>query len=246
MIKQLFKFLIVATVFVGCNVETDNERPTVEIENPTNGGVVTTNDDLRLVATILDNTGLLQYKLTIAGIDSLNDVGADSTFSLIHVESITNGTSGIFLDELVSLDDDVFNGEYFATLTAIDIEGNEALRDTVKFKIENSNDSEPPVFNVGGVTAGDTLNFGEGVGVTGEVTDPSLIYADIYVGRTDGSFELVSFGFGGVQDNTVNYGGVGWYFEVDSTWSQGAYHMYFTAWDNYSGVSHEIPFHVSY
>ena len=246
MIKKLCSLLVIAALASACNTETDSERPTVDLESPADGEVVTTDSDLRLVATILDNTGLLQYKFTVAGIDSLNDVGADSTFSYIHVESIANGTSGIFLDELIPLDDNVFNGEYFATLTAIDVEGNEAFRDTVKFSIQNSIDSEPPVFNVGGVVAGDTLNFGEGVAVIGEVTDPSLIFADIYVGRIDGSFELVSFGFSGVENNTVNYGGVGWYFEVDSTWSQGAYHMYFTAWDNYSGVSQEIPFHVSY
>lgn len=247
MIKQTLKYLAIAAIFAGCNQTSDTEKPTVEIESPSSGEVVTTNNNLRLVATLSDDTGLLQYKLTISGIDSLNGVGADSTFHLIYVEGGLNETKGIFLDETIVLADSTFNGEYYATLTAIDIEGNEAIRDTVKFRIQNSIDSEVPVFNVGGPVAGDTLNFGEGFSVTGSVTDSqSLIFADIYVGRTDRSFELVYFGFGNVQNSIVDYGSVGWFFQVDSTWSQGAYHMYFTAWDNYSGISHEIPFHVAY
>ncbi len=247
MIKKTIKILFLAVGIAGCNEVSDTEKPAVEIESPSDGEIVTTIDNLRLVATLSDDTGLLQYKLTISGIDSLNDVGADSTLHLIFVEGVANGTKGIFLDETISLAESTFNGEYYATLTAIDIEGNEAIRDTVMFKIQNSIDSEPPVFNVGGPTAGDTLNFGEGFSVTGSVTDSqSLIYADIYVGRVDATFELVTFGFGNVQNNVVDYGSVGWFFQVDSTWSQGAYHMYFTAWDNYSGISHEIPFHVSY
>jgi hypothetical protein len=246
-IKQTLKYLAIAAIFSSCNQTTDTENPTVQIESPAEGQVVSTNDDLRLVATLSDDTGLLQYKLTINGIDSLNDVASDSTLHFIYVEGVLNETKAIYLDETIVLVDSTFNGHYYATLTAIDIEGNESVRDTVKFKIRNSIDSEIPVFNVGGPVAGDTLTFGEGFSVTGSVTDSqSLIYADIYVGRTDLSFELLSFGFADVQNNIVDYGNVGWFFQVDSTWSQGAYHMYFTAWDNYSGVSHEIPFYVSY
>ena len=247
MIEKALKVLFFALVFAGCNQTTDNEKPTVEIESPSAGETVTTNSDLRLVATLSDDSGLLQYKLTISGIDSLNGITTDSTSRYIHVEGVGNGTKAIFIDQTIPLADSTFNGNYFVTLTAIDIEGNEAIRDTVRFKIQNSIDSEPAIFNVAGPTPGDTLNFGEGFSVTGSATDSQgLIFADIYVGRTDQSFELVYFGFSGVQNNEVNFGNVGWYFEVDSTWSQGDYHMYFTAWDNYSGVSHEIPFHVSY
>ncbi len=246
MIKQTLKLLLVAAVFAGCNEATDQEKPVVAIENPADGQTIATADDLRLVATVSDDTGLLQYKLTISGLDELNDVGADSTLHYIHVEGIQGDVKTIFLDETIELDDNTFNGNYYATLTAVDKEGNEAVRDTVKFVIENSIDGTPPTFNVTGPTA-DTLSLGMGFSPGGQVADSqNLIYSDIFIGRTDGSQEIHSFQFTNIIDNTVDYGGLGWYFQVDSTWTQGSYHVYFTAWDNYSGVSHEIPFYVSY
>lgn len=228
-------------------MENDLEKPIVTIDSPVDNQVVYTADDLRLVATLTDNTGLLQYKLVLTGIDSLNDVGADSTSHLIFIEGVPNAEKAIYIDEYVLLSDTTFNGFYRLTLTCIDVEGNEAIRDTVSIEIKNSIDSEPPVFNAAGPVSGDTLTFGEGFSITGNVTDSqSLIYSDIYVGRTDGSHEILTFGFSGIVNNTVDYDGIGWYFQVDSTWKQGAYQMYITAWDNYSGVSHSIPFHVAY
>ena len=230
-----------------CQQTTDIERPEVVIENPTSGGSVTTNDDLRLVATLTDNNGLLQYKLTINGIDSLNDVGADSTFSLIYVGGIPDKAKAWYLDELIELSDTTFNGYYEARLTCVDIEGNQALQDTVLFRIVNSIDSQPPQFNVTGPAVSDTLGFGQGFSIAGSTTDSqSLIYSDIYVGRTNDSDTILYFAFRNPIDNAIDYNSIGWYFQVDSTWNQGAYHLYITSWDNYSGVSHEIPFYVFY
>ena len=243
--------VLIALSFLGllasCQMEDDVEKPVVSIESPVDNQIVYTADGLRLVATLTDNTGLLQYKLVLTGIDSLNDVGADSTSHLIFIEGVANSEKAIYIDDYISLSDTTFNGFYRLTLTCIDVEGNEAIRDTVAIRIRNSIDSEPPVINALGPVAGDTLSFGEGFSITGNVTDSqSLIYSDIYVGRTNGSHEILTFGFSGIVNNTVDYDGIGWYFQVDSTWNEGAYHMYITAWDNYSGVSHEIPFYVFY
>ncbi len=236
--------LFCATILFSCRPgEVDIERPTVEIEKPGGADVVFTADGIRLVATLKDNTGLLQYKLTVNGIDSLNDVGADSTFSEIYIDGI-EAEKSFFLDQTIALPNSTFNGQYRAVLTCLDIEGNESLSDTADFEIDNSIDAEMPVFNVTGPTPDDTLVFGQGFQLGGQVTDSqNLIFSDIVVGRTDDSQIIYEFEFPIIQDNTVNYDH---WLQVDSTWTNGAYQVYYTAWDNYSGVSHTIPFHVSY
>ena len=246
MIKYAIYFLTLAAVFIGCQESVDVEKPTVIIELPAENGIVTTNDNLRLVATLSDNTGLLQYKMTLKGIDELNDIGADSTYSIIYIDGFSDRPKTLFFDEVYELADSTFNGFYRLTLSCIDVEGNESIRDTVEFQIQNSIDSESPIFNVGGPNR-DTLTIGNGFSPTGIITDSqSLIYASIYIGRTDGSDTLHWFDFPSIENNEVSFEtGQGWYV-VDSTWTQGSYHLYFTAWDNYSGVSHEIPFQVKY
>ena len=240
--------LILLTIFVvSCEPDADTELPIATIDLPQSNDAVLTADGLRLVASFLDNTGLLQYKLVIDGIDELNDVGADSTLSLIYIEGIPNEEKAFYLDELVGLDENTFNGQMRGILSCIDIEGNESAKDTVDFEIVNSIDSDSPVFTTTGPIAGDTLGFGEGFSVGGDVSDTqSLIYSDIYIGRSDSPDTILSFQFTVIQNNAVDYGGIGWYFQVDSAWSQGDYQMHITAWDNYSGVSSTIPFYVSY
>lgn len=246
MIRKILFAVLVAALFGACNEVDDTEKPVITIESPSENDVVTTGAGLRLVATVSDDTGLLQYKLTISGVDELNGIAADSTLHLISVEGIANGVKTIYLDDVINLPDSTFNGHYYATLTCIDVEGNQSIRDTVFFQIENSIDSTDPVFNVAG-PANDTLFFGQGFSPSGSVTDSqSLIYSSIYIGRTDGSQAIHSFQFPNIANNAVNYDGMGWYFSVDSTWSKGNYHIYYTAWDNYTGVTHQIPFYVTY
>lgn len=245
-IKSLF-FLLAAVAFTACNEVIDTERPTIEIDLPQGGDAVYTNDGLRIVATLTDDTGLLQYKVVLNGIDSLNDVGADSTISFIMVEGVPNNEKAIYLDETFALGDTTFNGSYQLTMACIDVEGNESIRDTVNFTIRNSNDSEPPQFNVLGPTPNDTLNYGNGFSILGSTTDSQLLmYSTIYVGTKSGSDTILYFRFTNIENNIVDFSSIGWYFQVDSSWAQGAYHMYTTSWDDYSGVSNEIPFHVSY
>lgn len=236
--------LLAATVLFSCRPEeVDIERPTAQIEIPGLGDVVFTADGLRLVATLKDNTGLLQYKLTLNGLDSLNGVGADSTLTHIQING-TEESKGWFLDEVIPLPETTFNGQYQLILTCLDIEGNESLKDTVNFEIVNSTDPDAPVFNVAGPTPDDTLSIGQGFQLSGEITDQqSLIFADIEVSRTDGAQAIYEFEFSVIQNNSV---GFDLYLQVDSTWTQGAYQVYYTAWDNYSGISHSIPFHVLY
>lgn len=198
------------------------------------------------MATLTDNTGLLQYKIVITGIDSLNDVGADSTFSIILINGIPDKPESFLLDYLIDLNDSTFNGHYQLTLSCVDVEGNEALRDTVLFQIQNSTDHTPPVLNVGGPTQ-DTLFFGYGFSPSGTITDSqSLIYASIFIGTVNYADTIYWFDFPYVQNNEVSFESGQSFFQIDSTWSKGAYHIKYTAWDNYSGVSHTIPFYVKY
>ena len=233
--------------FSACNEIVDAERPIIDVELPTQNDIVITNDGLRIVATLSDDTGLLQYKVIFDGIDSENGIGSDSTSSFIMIDGVPNKDKAIYLDQVFPLSDTTFNGSYQIVLACIDIEGNESLKDTVQFTIRNSNDSEPPQFDVTGPTPGDTLGIGNGFSILGSTSDSqSLIYSDIYVGQVGGGDTILFFGFPAIQNNTVNYNNIGWYFQVDSSWTPGDYHMYIKSWDNYSGASHEIPFHVSY
>ena len=245
--KQTLQLLLFCILLFGCQEIDDNERPEVIIESPLQGEIITTDSNLRLAATLTDNSGLIQYKITINGIDSLNDVGADSTFSIIYIDGVPDKAETFYLDQLIELSDTTFNGYYELTLSAVDVEGNESIRDTVLFQIKNSIDSEPPIIDTGGPTA-DTLGFGQGFVLSGTVTDSqSLIFSDIFIGRSNFSDTIRFVTFPWVTNNTIDYDSqFSWYHQVDSTWSQGQYHIYSTAWDNYSGVSKSIPFYVKY
>lgn len=248
MIKSIFHFLFLAILAVGCTKIDDTDKPIVLIDSPLEGDVITTNSGLRLLATLTDNTGLLQYKIVISGIDSLNGIGADSTFSVTLINGIPDKPGTFLLDYLVNLNDSTFNGHYQLTLSCVDVEGNEALRDTVLFQIQNSTDHTPPIIDVSSLSIPDTIRFGQGFALSGMVTDErSLIYSDIFIGRTNFSDTVRYTDFPWISNNTVDYTtDFSWFHQVDSTWSQGAYHIYYTAWDNYSGVSHTIPFYVKY
>jgi hypothetical protein len=244
--KVFFALSFVLVVASGCNTQTDSEIPVAEFDLPDNGDVVTTAEGLRLVATLTDNTGILQYKLTISGIDELNGITSDSTISRVFVEGLSDNPKAVYIDEIIPLPDSTFSGNYRSVLECIDVEGNRSIRDTVVYTIQNSNDTELPQINVGGPNE-DTLTIGNGFSPTGQITDNlNLIYATIYIGRVDGSDTLHWFRFPNIQDNLVSFATGQTFWVVDSTWSQGDYHIYCTAWDDYSGTSASIPFHVSY
>lgn len=245
--KHALILLLFSFSFFGCKQIDDLEAPEVVIESPLNGEIITTDANLRLIATLSDNTGLLQYKITINGIDSLNDVGADSTLSIILIDGIPEKIETFYLDQLIELDDTTFNGHYELTFSCVDVEGNQSIRDTILFKIKNSIDSEPPVFNVAGPTK-DTIGLAQGFGLSGTITDSqSLIYSEIFIGKADFSDTIRFVTFPWISNNTLDYDNqFNWWIGTDSTWSQGQYHVYYTAWDNYSGVSKSIPFYVKY
>ncbi|MCF8460354.1 MAG: DUF4625 domain-containing protein [Flavobacteriales bacterium] len=248
MIRNIFHYFFLAILVGGCSKIDDTEKPIVIINSPLAGDAITTNSGLHLMATLTDNTGLLQYKIVITGIDSLNDVAADSTFSITLINGISEKPEEFILDYVVSLNESTFNGHYQLTLSCVDVEGNEALRDTVLFQIKNSTDNVPPVIDVASLVINDTLGFGMGFALSGMVTDErSLIYSDIFIGRSNFSDTIRYTDFPWISNNTVDYTtNFSWFHQVDSTWSQGTYHVYYTAWDNYSGVSHTIPFYVKY
>ncbi len=243
-----FSFFVLFVILASsCEKVTDTELPVAIIDNPSENASIFTDDNLRVVASLSDNTGLLQYKLTINGIDSLNDLAIDSTLSMILIDAIHDEEKAFYLDQTIDLDDNTFNGHFQMVLSTLDVEGNESIKDTVRFEIVNSTDSEPPVFNVTGPTAGDTLGIGNGFLTLGNVSDDqNLTYSEIFIGPTDFSDTIRFVTFPWISDNMVNYDDFTWWHSVDSTWSQGAYHIYFTAWDDVSGVSHSIPFYVSY
>lgn len=246
--RKLLPIVGLLLAFASCQQADDFEKPTIEIDSPKTDDVVLTDDGLRVVATLSDNTGLLQYKIEVVGIDSLNDVGADSTYSIIYIDAVPGEGKALYLDHTIELPSNTFNGKYQMIMTCVDVEGNQALRDTVLFEIRNNADYEPPVFNlISAVSAGDTIGYGFGFGVDGTVSDSqSLIYSDIYVGNVSGSKVLLEQEFPYILDNTVDFSTIEWWFQVDSTWTPGQYHIYVTAWDNYSGVSQDIPFYVKY
>lgn len=245
-IRHLF-FVLIALASASCNEVVDTERPTILIDLPTQDDIVTTNDGLRIVASLTDDTGLLQYKLTLDGVDAENGIGSDSTSAFIIVDGIPNNEKALYIDEAFPLSDTTFNGRYQLVLACIDVEGNESLNDTVQFTIKNSIDSDPPQFNVDPAGLQDTMNFGNGFSILGSTTDAqNLIYSDIYVGPVGGGDTILYFGFENIQNNSVEYTPIQWFLVVDSSWTQGDYHLNITSWDDYSGASIEFPFHVSY
>ncbi|MFC2176080.1 hypothetical protein ACFLR1_03830 [Bacteroidota bacterium] len=243
----VFYLTLLCVTFGSCKPELDVELPVCKLELPEINDTVYTEDNLRLVASFSDNSGLLQYKLVLEGIDELNGIAADSVLSLIVVGDIPKDLKAFYLDEWVALSNSTFNGNMRAILSCLDTEGNESEKDTVDFSIRNSIDAIPPVINVSGPVNGSTIAFGQGFSTYGTVTDDqNLRYSDFYIGRTDYSDTILFKAFSSNTNNIVDYTTLGWWSQVDSSWSQGDYMMYLTAWDNYSGVSQTIPFHVSY
>lgn len=245
--KKLNTYLLgLLLLFGACNEVVDEEKPTAIIEFPAENELVATNQNLRLVATVTDDTGLLQYKVTLDGVDEQNGIAADSTISFIIVDGVEGNEKALYLDETFELPDSTFNGTYRLTLACVDIDGKQSVTDTVTFEIRNSTDFTPPVINVGGPTL-DTMTIGNGFTPFGEITDErDLTYATIFIGRTNNSDTIHWFDFPAIQNNLVSFATGQTFWVVDSTWSQGDYHVYCTAWDGYSGVSSSIPFHVKY
>lgn len=249
-LRTRMRNLLLVVCFVGfftsCVKETDSEKPVVSIVTPAQDEVVFTADDLRIVAELSDNSGILQFKIVVSGIDSLNDIAKDTTYSIIYIDAVPDDAAQHSFDFTIDLPDSTFNGHYQLTMACVDVEGNQSYNDTVLFEIRNSFDSQPPSIDVFGPST-DTLRFGEGFSPSGMITDDvDLTYASIYIGTTSGSDTLHWFDFPEVQNNEVSFNtGQNWW-QVDSAWVQGSYHVYLTAWDRYSGVSHSIPFYVKY
>ncbi|MCF8257839.1 MAG: DUF4625 domain-containing protein [Flavobacteriales bacterium] len=225
-----------------CSDGFDLERPVTELLSPVNGQNVTTAEGIPLNVRFTDNGNLLQYKIRVEGIDSLNSIAKDTTLRLVFIEGITG--SEFLLNQIIPLPDSTFNGHYRVILTCIDDDGNESYPDTASIRITNSLDSIPPVFDVGGLPA-DTLRLGQGFTLAGSVTDEtSLNYVTIRIGNVNGSFVKLNFQFPNIIDNTVDLNGFGGYLMVDSTWTNGTYSMHINAWDDYSGVSSTSYFQV--
>lgn len=246
--RELSLLALIVGLLTSCIEERDSEKPVVSIISPSQNEIVYTADDLHILAELSDNRGILQYKIVLSGIDSLNDIAADTTYSVIYIDAIQDNAAQHSFDLTLDLPDSTFNGHYQLTMACVDVEGNQSYSDTVLLEIRNSFDSQPPVFNVTGPVPYDTLGFGEGFVLGGTVSDDmSLNYSEIFIGRTNFSDTVSYVSFPWITDNQVDYTNVfNWWNQVDSTWSQGAYHVYYTAWDNYSGVSHSIPFYVKY
>lgn len=244
---RLYHLLIPFIGLSACKQEIDTDRPIATLDLPMENDIVYSDDDLRLVASFSDNTGLLQYKLVLGGLDELNGIVADSTFSLIYVDAIPDEKKTYYLDQIIELNENVYNAHYRVVVSCIDVEGNESIKDTVDFQIKNSADQEPPVFNVTGPTEGDTLGIGQGFLVLGDVSDAQdLTYTEIFIGPSDFSDTIRFTTFPWVSNNIVDYDDFTWWHQVDSSWVQGNYHIYYTAWDQSVGVTHSIPFYVSY
>jgi len=242
---QLAIVLLAVLVGVGCNEEKDLERPTATILFPTNGATITTAEGIVLSALFEDNGELLQYKVMLEGIDSLNGIMKDTTLRWIRINGLSG--SSFSLNETIALPDSTFNGAYRLILSCIDSEGNQAYNDTIAVRVVNSLDSIAPVINVAGPVVGDTLGLGQGFSISGLISDETLLnYASIYIGRTNRTQTYVNIRFEPIYDNAVNFDALGWSVTIDSNWTKGAYEMYLVAWDHHSGVSRSIPFHVNY
>ncbi|MBI1286089.1 MAG: DUF4625 domain-containing protein [Flavobacteriales bacterium] len=244
--KRWFFLVVLIPFAIGCNTTDDTEKPTVVVYSPQEDGAVYTNDGLRVRADLSDNTGVLQYKITLNGIDSLNDIAADSTYSITYIDAIPGKPTDYNYDQTLDLPASTFNGHYQFTMACVDVEGNESIRDTVLFEIKNSADSVPPTFNVTGPTPYDTLGYGQGFLLGGIITDAEeLTYSELFVGTVNFSDTMIYVPYPVIVDNAITYDGT-WWVPIDSTWTQGSYHVYYTAWDKYSGVSYSIPFYVKY
>lgn len=238
--------LLSMLLIVSCDEAIDAERPVVSILSPLDGATASTADGIQISASITDNGELLQYKIVVSGIDSLNGIAKDSTLRMV----IIGGLSGSQFDfnETINLPDSTFNGFYNVIFTCLDNEGNQASSDTISLRIVNDLDSVPPVFNIGGLPAlADTLRLGQGFTLSGGITDEtSLNSVTLRIKSDDGTYTVYVFDFTVILDNTVNLEGNGGYFLVDTNWAEGPYTAYFTAWDSLNGVDHSIPFYVKF
>lgn len=225
-----------------CSDGFDLERPVCELLSPLNGQTVTTADGIPLTVRFTDNGNLLQYKIRIEGIDSLNGIAKDTVLRLIIIKGLSGGE--VLLDEMFPLPASTFNGHYRLIVSCIDDDGNESYPDTASIRVTNSLDSIAPLFVVGGLPT-DTLRLGQGFTLAGSVTDEtSLNYVTIRIANVTGSYTVLSFQFPNIIDNTVDLNGFGGYLMVDSTWTDGRYSVHIEAWDNYHGVSNTSYFQV--
>jgi len=236
--------LMLVMLWTACSDGFDLERPTAELISPTNGMTVTTGQGLQLVAKFTDNGNLLQYKIRLEGIDSLNRVAKDTTLRLVFIEGISG--SEFLLNQNISLPDSTFGGFYRIILTCIDDDGNESYPDTASVRIVNSLDSVPPVFLIEGIPGPtDTLRVGMGFVLGGNVIDEtSLNLVYVKIGNVNGSFTVLNFNFLFIPDNNLDLTAIGLWFPVDTTWTAGTYSAYFSAWDNHNGVDTTFFFQV--
>ena len=82
--------LLSMLLIVSCDEAIDAERPVVSILSPLDGATASTADGIQISASITDNGELLQYKIVVSGIDSLNGIAKDSTLRMV----IIGGLSG--------------------------------------------------------------------------------------------------------------------------------------------------------
>jgi len=237
-------FLIVSAV--SCDDGFDTERPVATISSPVAWQTVNTADGIPMRGLLTDNGNLLQYKVRIEGIDSLNGIARDTMLRRVIIQGISG--SVFDLDENIPLPDSTFNGYYRIILSCIDDDGNESYPDSVPVRVVNVRDSIPPTFQIEGIPAvGDTLRLGMGFVLGGQIRDEtSLNFASVRIARTEGGFELHKFDFGNIIDNVVDLSGIGWWFPVDTSWAEGRYRAYFTAWDDHNGADHELFFEVKH
>lgn len=228
-----------------CSDGFDMERPTAKLISPANGQTVSTAHGIQLSVLFTDNGNLLQYKMRLEGIDSLNRITKDTTYSLVFIEGISG--SEFNLSQTIPLPNSTFNGFYRIIVSCIDDDGNESLPDTSSVRIVNSLDSIPPVFGIEGIPSpSDTLKIGMGFVLGGIISDEtSLNLVTVKIANTNGSFTRHEFQFPSIIDNNVDLTGIGWWFPVDSNWTAGTYSAYFTAWDNFSGVDTTFLFQVA-
>jgi len=244
LIHVSYLLLVVALFWSACSDGFDMERPTTELISPASGQTVNTGQGIQLLVKFTDNGNLLQYKMRLEGIDSLNGIARVKTYRLVFIEGISG--SEFLLEQNIPLPNSTFNGYYRIILSCIDDDGNESYPDTAVVRIVNILDSVPPVFEIEGIPGPhDTLKIGMGIALGGRISDEtSLDSASVKIANTNGSFKLHYFNFLSITDNAVDLTGIGWWFPVDSTWTPGTYSAYFTAWDNYSGVDTTFLFQV--
>lgn len=225
-----------------CDDGFDTERPLAVIQSPVSGQTVNTAEGIPLQVLFTDNGNLLQYKMRLEGIDSLNGIAKDTMLRMVYIGGLSG--SSLLFDEHIPLPDSTFNGHYRIIVTCIDDDGNESYPDTASVRIANVLDSIPPVIILGGLPE-DTLRFGQGFTLSGIVSDEtSLNRFTFRMANTDGSFTRFEHQATAFGDNSQVLDGFGGWFQVDSAWTEGTYSVYITAWDSYSGVSHTSYFEV--